>query len=159
MLTLQPRLSPAKVPQLGSRTSFRQGQVSFKQRRIECLNWPVSLQGFNGCPVNTQDCLQPGSQKSVRSYGKKGRLARGTGLCSSVPFTWECAFPVLRTWQYIVVRVVKLSRQARLRLQLVMSVCVSAHLVLRSLCSEGPCLSPVSFLSLEPPKHLLLGPL
>lgn len=35
MLTLQPRLSPAKVPQLGSRTSLGQGQVSFKQRRIE----------------------------------------------------------------------------------------------------------------------------
>ena len=127
---------------MGAALPLGRGRSPSNRGGLSCLNWPVLLQGFNGCPVNTQDCLQPGSQKSVRSYGKKGGLARGAGLCSSVPFTWECTFPVLHTWQYFVVHVVKPSRQARLRLQLVMSGHVSAHLVPRSLCSEGNAYHP-----------------
>lgn len=61
-----------------------------------------------------------------------GRRTAGKGHWSLLqrPFHLGMCFPVLRTWQYIVVRVVKLSRQARLRLQLVMSVCC--------LCPPGP---------------------
>ena len=92
-LALQPRLSPAKVPQLGSRTSFRQGRVSFKQRRIELPQLACVASGVQWLPCEHIGLPSARIPEVCEILWEEGRAGKGHWSLLQRPFHLGMCFP------------------------------------------------------------------
>ena len=95
MPALQPRLRPAKVPQVGSRISFRQGQISFKQRRIELPQLACVASGVQWLPCEHTGLPSARIPEICEILWEEGRAGKGCWSLLQCPFHLGMYFPCI----------------------------------------------------------------